>query len=1215
MVIRFIGLLLFVLFYTKPLLALQQERFTDVNLPMMNFTPESGLSQVTVNAITQDQTGFMWFGTQTGLNRFDGYEFVQFRAKPASENHLAGNFITALSSCENSQLWVGTSSGLSVYDLKTGLFRSFLKSFNNAIPSDYVKSIACSENYILVGTQSNGVYRISLDDYQVTVFDGTEHLMILDIKISLNDAFIATEQGLFLINIKTLSVKQYTKEALNSIALFDGFIALGRDDAWLEYYKINDLNLDIQWRYSLAKNDTNTIKVLLKQSNMLYVGTNFGISVFDSKGVILQSFQHDDLIPSSLADDIVLSLFIDKKFSLWIGTNSAGVSYFSKELRKFGHVNHQNYQESPIDHVDMRAFSSDVNNQLWFATTKGAYVFIDEQFIKAEILYEELKPLENAFITNFLMKNNDIWVATREDGIAHFNLKTQKFTLYSTKFNNSPAISFNDIVIFKNNIIASSRGHGLLRFDASENKFIPFLADKKNMAKDITDLLVKDDALWFGSVGSGLFKYQDDILAQLNTSDGLLSNIVFSLAVDNKGQVWSTSDVGINILNDDLKILKTLNQSRGLNNESVWSIVFDKVNSMWVGTSDGLARINTNTFDIDNYTAQEGAQGAEFNFGAAWLSKEGRVFLGGTNGFNQFLPHEIVENENTPNLLLNTISILGEEITPINSPEIIQYQPQLVKEIILNYDQDIMSFNYVVLAFSNHQQISYFYRIIGLSDKWMSMDDSSRQVNLIKPSPGKYQVEAYAVDQHGNKSNIHKLNIKLLAPWWWSSMSKVIYAVLVIGLITLTFLYRYWVYKQVMKDNSAMAELKQRLELSLWASGDELWDWDLIKNKVYRYTVVSRIDYGDGKSGEDIDFIHVDDQVALNAKIDACLNKGVDSYELAVRVKDFFGNWCWVLDRGKVVSRDENGKVTRIAGSMRDIEELKQHEDSLQELNEKLEQKVALRTAEISKKNDALEGAMSKLEIAQEELIESEKMASLGNLVAGISHEINTPLGIAMTAITHNQDCLIEMQNKLDNKTLSQDDLVQSNNNQKEGYRLILKNLDRANHLIASFKQVAVDQSSETQREIELTEYIHEVMNSVKPLFNKKAIDVVIHGPEKLAINTYPGPIYQIITNLVNNSVLHAFEHQETGEIRIEISILEGRICVNYFDNGKGMDLYMLKHIFDPFVTSKRNQGGSGLGMNIVYNLVTQVLKGEIKCFSSPESGFEVKIYFPVSIS
>lgn len=1213
--LRFICLILITLFFVKPLFAIQHEIFTDVNLPMMNLTPESGLSQVTVNAIAQDNTGFMWFGTQTGLNRFDGYEFVQFRAKPASENHLAGNFITALKNCGNSELWIGTSSGLSLYNLKTGVFRSFLKSFNKAIPSDYVKSIACSQKVMIVGTQSNGVYRISLDDYQITPLDGTQDLMILDIKVSLGSAYIASDKGLFLLDLATLSVKQLTQDALNSIALFDGFIALGRDDAWLEYYKITDLNLDLQWRYSLAQNDTNTINVLIKQSNMLYAGTNFGITVFDSKGSISHAFQHDDLIPSSLADDIVLSLFIDKKFSLWIGTNSGGVSYYSKELRKFGHVNQQNYQESPIDHVDMRAFSSDINNHLWFATTKGAYIFVDEQFIKAEIFYEELKPIENAFITSFFMQESELWITTRGDGIVYFNLETRKFNHYSSKFNNSPAISFNDIVLFQNSIIASTRDHGLLRFDDNKNKFIPFLADKANMAKDVTDLLVSDNTLWFGSLGSGLFKYFDNTLKQQNTSDGLLSNIVFSLAADNKGKIWSTSDVGINILNNDLKILKTLNQNSGLNNESVWCIVFDKVNSMWVGTSDGLARINVNTFDIDNYTAQEGAQGAEFNFGAAWLSDEGRIFLGGTNGFNQFLPNEIIENESKPNLLLNTISILGEKITPINAPEIIQLQPQLVKEIILNYDQDIMSFNYVVLAFSNNQQISYFYRIIGLSDSWMSMDDNSRQVNLIKPPPGEYLLEAYAVDQYGNKSNIHNLTIKLLAPWWWSSFSKLIYILIITSIIILTFLYRYWVYKQVIKDNHAMAELKQRLELSLWASGDELWDWDLIKNKIRRYTVESRIDYGDGESGENIDFIHIDDRDALHKKIDACLNQEVDSYELAVRVKDFFGNWSWVLDRGKVVHRDENGKVTRIAGSMRDIAELKQHEDSLNELNEELEQKVALRTAEISKKNVALENAMSQLEIAQEELVESEKMASLGNLVAGISHEINTPLGIAMTAITHNQDCLIEMQNKLDNQTLTQDDLLQSNKNQKEGYRLILKNLDRANHLISNFKQVAVDQSSEVQREIEITEYIHEVMNSVKPLFNKKIIEVVIHGPESLTISTYPGPIYQIITNLVNNSVLHAFEHLEKGEIRIEISILEGKICLNYFDNGKGMDLYMLKHIFDPFVTSKRNQGGSGLGMNIVYNLVTQVLTGEIKCFSSPESGFEVKIYFPVNIS
>ncbi|WP_052380131.1 MULTISPECIES: ATP-binding protein [unclassified Pseudoalteromonas] len=1212
---RSICFILIALLFAKPLFVIAQEIFTDVNLPMMNFTPESGLSQVTVNAITQDKTGFMWFGTQTGLNRFDGYEFVQYRATPASKNHLAGNFITALQSCDENGLWIGTTSGLSLYDINTGLFRSFIKSFNPTIPSDNVQKIICSKEHIFVGTQANGAYRISLDDFKVTIFHGTQNLKVMDMRLSLNHVFIATDEGLFSVERKTYELKKHTNKALNTIAILENFIVAGRNDAWLEYYKINDSNLDLKWRHSLTENDKNTIKVVIKQSNMIYVGTNLGVSIFDTKGQLLQTYQHNDLISNSLADDIVLSLFIDNKLGLWIGTNSGGVSYFSNEIKKFGHVNHQNYQESPIDHVDIRAFSSDAKGQLWFATTKGAYVFNDEKFIKADILYEQLRPFENAFITNFFINGNDIWFTSRGDGIARFNINTNEFEQYSSEFNNSPAVSVNDLVLYGRDIIASTRGYGLLRYDEHKNMFVGYLNDKNNTSMDTTDLLVKDETLWFGSVGAGLFKYRNNRLEQLNTSNGLFSDIIFSLALDDKGRIWSTSEVGINITDDNLNIIESLNQKKGLINESVWSIVFDDINSMWVGTSDGLARIYVDTYEIDNYSALEGAQSAEFNFGAAWKSNEGRIFLGGTNGFNQFLPSEIVEVTHKPNLLLNTISILGEEITPQNSPELIQLQPHLVKEITLNYDQDIMSFNYVVLAFSNHRQMSYFYRIIGLSDKWMSLDDNSRQINLIKPLPGSYQLEVYALDQHGNKSNMHQLNIELLAPWWWSSVSKVVYIFLVTSAIILIFLYRYWVYKQVIKDNHAMAELKQRLELSLWASGDELWDWDLIKNKIRRYTVESRIDYGNGQNGESIDFIHIEDRDALHKKIEACLHQGVDSYELAVRVKDFFGNWCWVLDRGKVVARNSQGKVTRIAGSMRDITALKQHEDSLQDLNDKLEQKVSLRTVEISKKNEALKSALSQLEIAQEELVESEKMASLGSLVAGISHEINTPLGIAMTAITHNQDCLIEMEQKLDNKSLTQDDLINSNNNQKEGYRLILKNLDRANHLIASFKQVAVDQNSETQREVNLTEYIHEVMNSVKPLFNKKVIGVVIDGPEALTINTYPGPIYQVITNLVNNSVLHAFEHLEKGEIRIEISILEGRICLNYFDNGKGMDLYMLKHIFDPFVTSKRNQGGSGLGMNIVYNLVTQVLKGEIKCFSSPESGFEVKIYFPVSIN
>ncbi|OUR60194.1 hypothetical protein A9Q74_14500 [Colwellia sp. 39_35_sub15_T18] len=268
----------------------------------------------------------------------------------------------------------------------------------------------------------------------------------------------------------------------------------------------------------------------------------------------------------------------------------------------------------------------------------------------------------------------------------------------------------------------------------------------------------------------------------------------------------------------------------------------------------------------------------------------------------------------------------------------------------------------------------------------------------------------------------------------------------------------------------------------------------------------------------------------------------------------------------------------------------------------------------LHRQSQVLKSNVDELSKAQQGLIESEKMAALGNLVAGISHEINTPLDIALTAITHNQDVLINIEGHLNSKTLKQSMLKEAINSQQHGYRIILKNLDRANDLIGNFKQIAVDQASENIREIYLYEYIQETVDSMYSLLKNKNINIHFHGSNNIKVNTYPGPIYQIISNFINNSVLHGFELQQQGNITISVNVSQQRATLPYLDDGIGMNEEMLKKIYEPFVTSKRNQGGSGLGMNIVYNLVTQVLEGEMNCQSSVGKGIEINISFPVEV-
>ncbi len=1191
---------------------------SDINQAMINITPDDGLSQVTINSLVQDDLGFIWLGTQAGLNRYDGFEFKKYKAKPLSKNHLAGNYITSLCLSGKNQLWIGTSTGLSVYNLTTGLFTSFIQYFNPVIPSDNIASLYCTEDVIYVGTQNNGLYQVDVREHQVSTFDSTIGFQINEIQLLATDVVFASKKGVFRLDQQTKNSELIIEGFTSSLLIKENKLYVGRPNGWLHAYIFERGNFKATWQLLTTEMKNSRVNTLVIEGERIWVATQNGVFVVDFNGKMLETFQSHLQSPNSLQDNIVLSLLVDKNQNIWLGTESRGINFLSKQIKKFGHINQFSYSTAPIENHDMRGFALDNKQRLWFATSRGAFIFSGDGFRRVENVYPMLKAFSKSFITAIKFQNDNVWILTRGDGAAYLNLTSKKITYFNPKRNNSPTFGFVTIIQYQNDWIFGTRDKGLLQFNKALNKLEPYLSQFSNIPTHVLGLLVKDDALWFGSLGKGLFRYQNTRLENLSTQQGLLSNISAMLVLDNMDRVWVASEVGINIIDQNFKIIKKINKQNGLNNDAIWALVYDQIDSMWVGTSGGLSRVNTADFNIENYGISHGAQGSEYNFGAAWLSPEGRVFIGGATGFNQFDPKQVNQIYQKPKIVLTGITVLGKKVLVADDDSLIDILPEKLDTIQLDYKQDIMSFKYSSLSFRDQSQIKFYYRVRGLSDVWLPMEKGSRRVNLIKLPPGIYQLETYAQNIQGQRSDIHLLNINLRHPWWWSPISKVCYSFLLIFILWFTFNWRYKNYKRVIKANKTMMELKQRLELSLWASGDELWDWDVVNSSMRRHAVSPRLDYSDEQQKVGINdlgaFIHQDDRAQFIAAITACINSDLNRYEVIFRVKDFFGNWCWVQERGKVVSRDESGTATRISGSIKDIEQIKQHEQVLQDLNEQLEQKVRIRTAEIYNKNKKLEITIEQLKDTQNELIESEKMASLGGLVAGIAHEINTPLGIAITAITFNQDLLSTIKKQLENKTLKQSDLVMSIGSQNDGYKLILKNLDRANNLIANFKQVAVDQSSETKREINITEYIHEVIQSVKPLIKSKNIDVKVEGPTALILNTYPGPIYQMVSNFINNSVLHGFENRDEGEIIIAIGVLEEKVYLNYSDNGKGIAPDIIDQVFEPFVTSKRNQGGSGLGMHIVYNLVTQVLKGEIKCESHFGQGVEFKVNFPLDV-
>ncbi|MCP4400352.1 MAG: hybrid sensor histidine kinase/response regulator [bacterium] len=292
-------------------------------------------------------------------------------------------------------------------------------------------------------------------------------------------------------------------------------------------------------------------------------------------------------------------------------------------------------------------------------------------------------------------------------------------------------------------------------------------------------------------------------------------------------------------------------------------------------------------------------------------------------------------------------------------------------------------------------------------------------------------------------------------------------------------------------------------------------------------------------------------------------------------------------------------------------EQLRVSEEKYRSLSEELEQRVNDRTAELQEANRMLDESLNMLQKTQAHCVQSEKMAALGRLMAGFSHEISTPIGIGVTAASYLEQETHAIEQQYHDTTMTKSALQHYLDSAKESAGMLLKNLRRAADQLRSFKQVAVDQGSDRKRTFRLKAYLDDVLFSLRPTLKKTRHRVTVNCPDDLELDSYPGIFSQVVTNFVINSLIHGFEHQEQGDIAIQAAREDDLIRFRYSDNGKGMTEEECSQIFEPFYSTKHGQGGSGLGLYIVYHLVTQRLHGNIACESTAGVGTTFIIQIP----
>jgi PAS domain S-box-containing protein len=335
----------------------------------------------------------------------------------------------------------------------------------------------------------------------------------------------------------------------------------------------------------------------------------------------------------------------------------------------------------------------------------------------------------------------------------------------------------------------------------------------------------------------------------------------------------------------------------------------------------------------------------------------------------------------------------------------------------------------------------------------------------------------------------------------------------------------------------------------------------------------------------------------------------IDRYEVRHRHKDGHDIDCIMSGRIFHV-----GTQMMVVFTLIDVTRQRQAEQEIRDMNLQLEQRVKARTAKLEISNRDLENALTSVQAMQGELLRSEKMAALGSLVAGVAHELNTPIGNSVTVSSTLQHQLTALATQFRDGTMKRSGLAHFIDNATEGVEILMRSLLRASQLIGSFKRVAVDQSSDLRRAFDLCTVLREVCWTLEPMYKNTPYSLTLDLPGAIPMDSFPGALGQIITNFVSNSLQHGFEGCPTGRMRLQASMTEpGHVQIVFSDNGIGMNEDTQNRVFDPFFTTKLGQGGSGLGMNIVYNIIHDVLGGTVDVDTAPGQGVRITVNIPTT--
>lgn len=1254
---RIVLLLVLASAFAGPLRAGEVPGIDDVRF--RTFSTGDGLSQASARAIAQDSSGFIWIGTQDGLNRFDGHGFKVYRHDRSDRWSLAQNHIWAIQAERDGGLWIATQGGgLSHYDADLDRFDNYLADAAqpDALASNHVTALLLDDSQRLWVASVAG--RLQWLDpasrrFRDVPIGPLPALRMVRAMLQGRDGSIwaGTHEGLLHIStdgrallplpaptahLDIFALAEAADGTLWVATLDAGVLHLAADGSVIEHLRHDP---------AAAPGDSlpdDAVRGLLPDADggVWMTSSNRGLIYYQAQHRRFLLYQHDAARDYTVAGNRLWSLLRERSGLLIVGSWVNGFSVHDPRTRAFTQVDAVAGEQRSLPSRPVLSVHADPDGSLWAGLIDGGgLVHFDlNRGVLRRYAHDPSDPgsLSHNFVQAVTRgRDGSLWVATVGGGLNRLRPGSERFEHYRHDPSDPGSLAA-DALIFvyedsAGTLWVGTLDHGLDELCSGCGKFRHHVHDPANphsIAGDTLNGVLEtrrgEFYLAYRSAGLGRLDRASGRAEQLRSRDGaanaLGNDSVSALHEDSQGRLWvGVQGGGLALMLREqagAPEFRLFGTRQGLAADAVGEIAEDERQRIWVSTTVGISRIDPATGQIINFGRNEGTLSRGYWARSMAQLADGRIAFGGLDGMTVVDPKAVSLAPAQPpvvtNLLLNNVPVALRWRDP-KSP----LSRSLIRgaAVELAYDDDNATFEFVSPYFSGAESLRYSYRLDGHDAQWIEASHERRFATYTDLQAGNYRLRVRVrrdgqdwLDQQG------EIPVVVAAAPWASPLAYLAYLALLAAAAALVArrLRDSRREREAVQERVRLSE--ERLKLALTGSGSELWDIDLPSGRMHRENRMEHVAATAEAAQQTLDgfrpFVHPDDLAAFEIGLAEHLRGRSSVFEASYRTPDRQQDWVWLMTRGRVVDRDTDGHARRMSGITQDITALKRAEEALRALNEELELRVERRTADLRAANVELQHALDRLTLTQRQLLESEKLASLGGLVAGIAHEINTPLGVGITAASHLAEEATRLSRLLQQDRLGRRDLDHFRQTACESAEMILRNLRRADNLVKSFKQVAVDQSTEDRRVVELCACITEILTTLGPTLKKTPHRVELLCAQPVVCETAPGALYQIVSNLVMNSLIHGFADGRPGRIGVGVARDGDDIVIDYRDDGVGMDEATRARVFDPFFTTRRGQGGSGLGMHIVYNLVTQSLGGSIRLDSAVGQGIAIVIRF-----